>query len=95
MERAQFFRNCPFGYGATSLKALELSEKSIETLEKANRIQDLVELEDLRIARRQHREIILIPPALCKKARLLFGLWGVATRASIPKDFEIQIVGKL
>jgi len=95
VERAQFFRNCPFGYGATSLKALELSEKSIETLEKANRIQDLVELEDLRIARRQHREIILIPPALCKKARLLFGLWGVATRASIPKDFEIQIVGKL
>lgn len=95
VERAQFFRNCPFGYGATSLKAVELSADSIGKLQEANRIQDIVELEQLRLNRRQHREIVLVPPALCKKARLLFGLWGVATSSAIPADFEIHITGKL
>ncbi|MCA9777091.1 MAG: hypothetical protein KC800_10255 [Candidatus Eremiobacteraeota bacterium] len=80
LEQSLFHRNCMFGYGATCTSAVELSQTAQEELRNARGSQGLVRLEHLRAERFEKRDLLIVPPDLCRKARMLFGRWGVKNR---------------
>ena len=95
LEQSLFHRNCMFAYGATRSSAVELSETAQEEIRNARGSQGLVRLEHLRAERFENRDILIVPPDLCRKARMLFGRWGVTTELAIPEGLEVTITGQI